>query len=208
MADERLPNVASADDAPASLRPPDEWARVRLESVRDFLLHEGGRLMSLPDVSDPQKEIISANVDLLDIRIAELVEHSGSLEPSYRRLRLFKCIEDAIGGAFRIATKGESAKALKRATDEALEKHRAQTAPGRDRARKKVLSRREQMQPFVLAAVDLRPNAGVSEIVKLLLRKPKFVDKFLRKPKCVDRFKVTRRTIDADVAAIIENWQS
>lgn len=90
MADDSPPIVAPADEVTRSLQPLDEWARVRLESVRDFLLLEGGRMMSMPDVSDPQREIISANVGLLDIRIAELVEYIGSLEPSYQRLRLFK----------------------------------------------------------------------------------------------------------------------
>jgi hypothetical protein len=195
MADDMPPIVAPADEATTSLQPLDEWARVRLESVRDFLLLEGGRMMSLPDVSDPQREIISANVDLLDIRIAELVEHIGSLEPSYQRLRLFKCVEDAIGGAFQIATKGESAKAIERAIKEAAQKHKAQTQPGRESLRKKVMSRREEMRPFVQSIVKGLPNAKAGTVATQLRRRQDFRN----------RFPEHRRTIEMYVAAIMKS---
>jgi hypothetical protein len=83
MVDDISPHAAPASETTASLRPLDEWARVRLESVRDFLLIEASRVMSLPDIWAAQREIISANVGLLDVRIAELVEHITLLEPSY-----------------------------------------------------------------------------------------------------------------------------
>jgi hypothetical protein len=170
MVDDISPHAAPAGETTASLRPLDEWARVRLESVRDFLLIEGSRLMSLPDVSAAQREIILANVGLLGVRIAELVEHITSLEPSYQRLRLFKCVEEAIVGAFQIATKGESAKALKRAIEEALEKHRAQTAPGRESSRKKMMSRRDEMRPFVQSIMERSPNAKPGTVATQLRR--------------------------------------
>jgi hypothetical protein len=50
------------------------------------------------------------------------------------------------------------------------------------------------VHPFVLDAVHSQPDADPAEIAGLLRRKKKFVD----------QFRVTRRTIEMDVAAIMK----
>jgi hypothetical protein len=167
-----------------SIRPVDEWARIRLEGFRDALI---GEAVGLERRARPeQQDRIGAAKSLLDVRLTEILEHASAIDGPFARAQFLRCIFDALAGTFQIGSKG--------ARDREMARFLAQTDPAREARAAKKDARRKRMAPFVTKVRGDFPNEDATQIRKRLDADPEFKKSF----------RGSRNTIIADIAHLIE----